>query len=717
MLRALAADAPTLLVLDDLHLAAEAQRVFRALAHAASGRRVLVAGAARPSLPASWTGEFERLAHGLRIPLGPLESGALASLLAEALDSESLATELVPLVRERSDGNPWFALQILRDLRERGRLRKRRGGAWERAGAIDASHVPETIADLVLSRVRDLADDDREVLDAAACCGHEFDATLVADALQRPRVPLLRRLRELETSRGLVRAAGRAFAFDHHLLQETLYAAVSPALREEYHGLLAGALERRATARPAGDAAVTLCDHFLRARMGERARPHLAASLGHLLRTGRFAEQASLTERALGLPSFLAGGDRCEMLMHRVEALQALGRRDDERAAIDEAMPLADEGERPELRAKVRAALGRHLLRLGRPGDARPHLDEALRIAQSAGDRVAEGRVRAWLGLLACDAGRHDEAAAHHQRVLALAEESGDHVVAAMASGNLGVVFFRKGEYDAARERWESQLARARSLGHRWTESSALGNLAMLLMRIGRMAEARESLSRSLDLRCELGLARGRAITLHNLSLVHTFLGDLARARETAEAARSAFEEISDAAAAARSLQNLGAIHLAAGDAARAESTYRAALAIHRAEHDDIAASSTLYLLGLLCDGEGRLDEARAAFEEAVSLSASLDFPFVTLPPRLALAALRRDARSARAETAAVEGRLGPVETMEARFLLWRAARDPADLARARALLEEFQEHAPPECRESMTARVPLHRAIADARA
>jgi hypothetical protein len=52
---------------------------------------------------------------------------------------------------------------------------------------------------------------------------------------------------------------------------------------------------------------------------------------------------------------------------------------------------------------------------------------------------------------------------------------------------------------------------------------------------------------------------------------------------------------------------------------------------------------------------------------------------------------------------------------MQARFLLWQATRDPANLAEADRLLELLVEHASPACRDSMLANVRLHLEIAAA--
>ena len=52
---------------------------------------------------------------------------------------------------------------------------------------------------------------------------------------------------------------------------------------------------------------------------------------------------------------------------------------------------------------------------------------------------------------------------------------------------------------------------------------------------------------------------------------------------------------------------------------------------------------------------------------------------------------------------------------LEARFMLWQATHDRVHLAEAKRLLDFMVDHAPPECRESMTTNIRLHREIAAA--
>jgi hypothetical protein len=95
--------------------------------------------------------------------------------VTEALRSERLAEDLGFRVGAKSDGNPFFVFEILRALRESGRLTKTDDGSWVRTQAIREIEIPSSVRDLVQARLCGLAEEDKDLLDVAACCGDEFD--------------------------------------------------------------------------------------------------------------------------------------------------------------------------------------------------------------------------------------------------------------------------------------------------------------------------------------------------------------------------------------------------------------------------------------------------------------------------------------------------------------------------------------------------------------
>ncbi len=763
--RALAAERPTVVLIDDLHFAPEEGRaLFASLALAVPGHRVLLVGTTRPGIDEKWLAQLTRLPQTSRLAVARLTRGEIAALLADALKSTHLAEDLAPQIAEKTDGNPHFVFEILRDLRDRRVLAQKDDGTWVATQVIRDIRIPSSIEALIAARIADLPEEDRELLQVAACCGFEFDPLLVGSVLGTGQIPLMRRLAHIEARHRLVRSAGRRYVFDHHQVVESLYAGMPELLREPYHAAIGDALERQhdAAAKEPGEIdgalAVDLAEHFLKGAQGARALRYLDPALTHLEKGYLNEAAVRLMGRALTAPSLLAGGPRVEMLLRKARRLDLLGRSGAERAALEEAILLADVGGKAALRVRARNALGWHLVRVARYAEAETTLAAALEFGHAARDRRLVADSTGNLGGVFNGLGRYEEARAAHERHLVLAREVGDRGGEARATGNLGLVHWSLGHLDDARELYEQRLALSLEVGDRRGEANAIGSLAALSHAAGRFVEARDgherciaidreigdrlgeavatvnlgnlfvSLgryqeadvqhSRSLALAREIDARQTEAIALLNLGITRRWLGDAPAAAELCAQALALSREIGLRDVEAATLRAVGEAAAECGaddEAERSLRTARDLLAALESRDDD--AGGTARTLGALLLRTGRRDEGLALLEEALG-SAKEERPDLRTVALAELAAggvgNPADAIRALAED---ETRIGIPERIEARFLLWQATpdHDRTHLAEAKRLLDFMVAHAPPDCRESMLANVRLHREIAAA--
>ncbi|MDH3591917.1 MAG: protein kinase, partial [Planctomycetota bacterium] len=301
--RALADERPTIVLIDDLHFAPEEGRaLFTALALAIPGQRVLLVGNRRPGVDEDWVAGLTRLEQTTSLALARLGPKDLVRLLEDTLRSKRLAADLASQIAVKSDGNPFFVFEILRGLREEKFLTQKPDGTWVTTQIIENIQIPSSVLDLVNAHVAALDDDERNLLEVAACCGYEFDPTLVGNVLGIPTIPTLQSFGRIEKTHRLVRSAGRRLVFDHHQVQEALYAGILEQLREEYHGALAGALEARARDAGAeidGATAVNLCEHYLASNRPQGAADYLGQALQHLEAGHLYGSVVELAKRTL----------------------------------------------------------------------------------------------------------------------------------------------------------------------------------------------------------------------------------------------------------------------------------------------------------------------------------------------------------------------------------------------------------------------------------
>lgn len=755
--QALGDERPTVVVIDDLHWAPpEGRELFAALARATAGSRLLLVGCTRPTLPKEWTANLERLEHVRGLSLTRLTADEVREVLTEALASPHLAEQLAPVLTMRSDGNPLFLFEYLRALED---------GALDPAAPsastlrLQGVGVPSTIRQLIQARFASLDDEDQEVLDVAGCLGFEFDPDLVARALGRPVLPVLRRFAQIERNHGLIRSSQRAYVFDHHEVQQALYLGLFAPLREQYHHALARALEERERALDrepdelGGAVAVSLAEHYLRGGGDAQALRYLAAALDHLERTYESAAAVHLAELALGIDRLLQGSARREVLTHQARSLGILGRATEEEAALLQLGRLAESEGDPRARAESKVLLGDLYVRQSRNDEAHSLLEEgllgarqsadpaveqfamvmlttlflntgrkaealrscegALELANRRGDRRAEVTANNHLGIVLGSLGRTEEARLHFLRALTLSREIGYSLGEARALCNVGVAFDVLGRFESACEHHRQYVELSRKLGFRPGEALGEANLGAALSSLGRTSEGLSHLERALVLLREMGAKRAESGALESYGSTLALLGDWVAARTQFERQLALAREVRDPKEEGDALFGLGEISARVGDVASAEEMYAAAIECWTGiEHRDGLASAQLALAALLADAGrstealARLSAARVEAEEAEANGA------------LILTSIRSAALSggtldeARTLLARHTVGLSFAQRLLASFLLWKTGGAAGDLARAHELLLELREHAPATLRESMMERVPWYREI-----
>jgi len=718
--RALAEERMTVVLIEDLHFSPEEGRaMFASLSHAVPGHRILLIGTARPGIPEDWRANLERLEHAHRIELSRLGPKDLARLLEDAFHSERLTEELGIRIAKKSDGNPFFVFEIIRGLRDGKFITRKPDGTWASTRVIAEIEVPSSVQDLIQARISDLTEEEREILDVAACLGFEFDPRLVAEVLGLRPVPALRRLAHLESPHRLVRSLGRNYAFDHHQVQESLYAHLNENLREEYHGAIAEAIEAREGAAEKdpesvdGALCVDLCEHYLKGARGEAALRYLAAAQTHLTKGYLHAQVVSLTERTLAVPDLLSGTERAKALLQLADALDPMGRPTRQEECTREAERLAKEADDGDLIGRATIRLASQCLQTSRLVEAETAFRRAQELAVLEGDKRADAAATNGLGSVCYSQGRLSEARTLYERTLALTREREDRAHEAGSIVNLGNVLLTQASLPAARERFESGIAICREIGHLQFEAAASVGLGSVFLTQGRLPEAQEHYVRALTLSREIGNRWGEAAATGSLGDVFLTRGRLPEAREQYELLLALSREIGDRAREANALFGLGGVdHEEGGNAASEERLLLCLEVCGEIGHRHLEAATRL-ALGSLRAAAGGEEEGRESLETARDLAVDVRTPDIETLARCELALLPGgDLEDALAAYSEYEERLDDKARRNASLLLWRATGDRTHLETAKRLLDEALAKVPEEDREPMCRNLRLNREI-----
>jgi tetratricopeptide (TPR) repeat protein len=254
---------PVVLFLDDLQWADLS--TIDMLAHLAGrspSMRLLILGTFRPTdlalakhplLPL----KQELVARGIarEIPMGFLNASDISRYLDLNFSGHCFPPEFVELLRSRTEGNPPFMVDLLRDLRDEGSLAPdevRHGWRLARDLTEIAGRIPGSVQSLIERKIDRLSEEERRLLGAGAVQGCEFDTAVLSKALGLDPADVEDELSHLEREHGLVRQIDERempdgtlslrYQFVHVLYQNALYDLLRPTRRAALNGAVAEAI-------------------------------------------------------------------------------------------------------------------------------------------------------------------------------------------------------------------------------------------------------------------------------------------------------------------------------------------------------------------------------------------------------------------------------------------------------------------------------------------
>ncbi len=160
---------------------------------------------------------------------------------------------LAALIQDKTEGNPLFMVDLVRDLRNRDVI-VRSDAAWVFTQDVSsvARELPASIRSMIQRKIDALSDDDRKLLITASVQGVRIDTAVIARALERDAADLEEQLDRLDRLHGFVRLVGdqplpdgspsSQYQFVHSLYQNSLFESLRPVRRAALSGVIARAI-------------------------------------------------------------------------------------------------------------------------------------------------------------------------------------------------------------------------------------------------------------------------------------------------------------------------------------------------------------------------------------------------------------------------------------------------------------------------------------------
>jgi DNA-binding SARP family transcriptional activator len=531
-----------ILCLDDLHWADPTTLEW--LAYAASriaNQRILIVATCRQGESQALSAliaSLQRLSNYRQISLPGLTQADIDYLCEIAGISARMDAPHSDRLRRVTGGNPFFILEILRQLQE--------------SASVDELPLPPTVQAAVRARLERLHPQVRQVLEAAAVLGLTFSFNTVHQTSGRQEMEILDGLDELVARQFLVESPS-GYHFYHGIIREAVYTSLSYWRKRRLHARAALALEKTASqdwtaiawhmeqsaqfgkaaryALRAAQAARSVfahvegranCDHALellekqaldltdRAAIEANQRLMIEALnergwtlrlLGDMDTYARDLTTIASLAQALGDAHTLAQLRRSEAYNHRWFCRYSAAI-----AAAEEGLRLSRECGDRHLEALCQRELGMAWRETGDYVPAQAALLQALDLFQGqAEDMVYTVHTLGNLSTLHCRRENYTQALELARQALHLCERDNLPFERRLPLGDMGAASLHAGDYTASRAALSESLQIARETADRSQEIFCLGHLGWLSLKQRDFLSGVGILQQALDLAVQLG--------------------------------------------------------------------------------------------------------------------------------------------------------------------------------------------------------------------
>jgi DNA-binding CsgD family transcriptional regulator len=648
MLDEIGAEAPVVLILEDLHWADPSTLdLVRHLGQASpEGRRLLLVGSYRANPP---RGELlwqlfagtTFLRRTERFELAPFTLAEMRELLA-AGDAERVDPKLAARCLRWSDGIPFYAEQLL--------------AAGALTGRDEDVELPPDIRSVMLARLSELSEDALRVLRVAAVAGRAMSRRLLRTVSGLPAETLRDALQECFDRQMLVADhEDDVYRFRHALMREVVYQQTVRDTRVDLHVAMAEALAADSRlCLSEGSAVAEQAGHWYQAGSWPQALGSAVQAGQTAARTLAFASAQAQFDRALSLwrqvedPQTRAGVTHPQLLAEAAEAARWSGHLDRALELVGRAIDAPDHGRDPGRLGELHERRATYLWEAGRRTEYGAAFRQAAELLAESPPSAVKARVLAGIALAHLQAGHYQDGRDTADAALALATEVGAEAERGRALGISGLALGMLGDPEGER-RLRRSLEIARSAHHIEDLLRAYANLGLILEHTGRLRESASVTREGLEEARRLDLAGSRQgiLLANNSSAALVLLGEWEDAeriiteasldRSPAESlyprltlaeikvAQGAFPQAHQLLASIENVEHgedprfLGPLHavraelaLGEGDLARAaDEVSRGVAAVHRGEN--ALELLRLFALGMRCAADRAATDPRGA--------------------------------------------------------------------------------------------------------
>ena len=290
---------PLMVIFEDLHwIDEETQALLNLLADSIGTAKLMLLVNYRPEYTHSWGNKT----YYTQLRLDPLGKEGAEDMLTALVGDSAEVRPLKSMIIERTGGNPFFMEETVQVLLDEGGL-VRDGATVKLTKPLSDLKIPPTVQSILAARIDRLPSDEKDLLQALAVIGKEFQLGLIRAVTAKSDDALNRMLGDLQLAEFIYEQPALGdieYSFKHALTQEVAYNSVLIERRKLLHERAAEALETMFAAQ-LDDHLEELAHHYSRGDNLEKAVEYLGQAGQQAAQRSAYADAINRLTLAIDL--------------------------------------------------------------------------------------------------------------------------------------------------------------------------------------------------------------------------------------------------------------------------------------------------------------------------------------------------------------------------------------------------------------------------------
>ena len=482
---------------------------------------------------------LKRNKEDLKIILRDLSAREKRQILKHIIPVEDFLPEIRKTVLSRSGGNPLFMEEMVQIIREEASSNPNLDGELLVNRIIEV--IPESLSDLIRSRMDRLEQKTKQTLQHLSLLGPEFcfSALEMFDEIHDGLTEHLHILCARKYLSEFRRKSGLRFRFNHNLIRETAYASLQPEQKKTLHREIGYRMEEYLSNR-LPEYYELLAFHFGRGEQKNKALYYLIKSgdresgLGDDSNAARnYAEVIEILRGLPPEPDAIAQMSR--VLTDYAHLRRKNGENQEAMEMLESARQCAGKIENAYLLLQAELETAITSLWMGRLDAAEKQLLKLRKDASELNNISAEMIINNSLGVIYWRRGEFKKALHEFQALASISGEAGDFQIQADAFNNAGLIFWRWEQYSHALKAYRRALPLRRMVNDLFGECATLMNMGIIEEQRGEIGSAHKHYLNAVRLAEKTGYIQALSAAESNLSNLERRAGTLTAALEHAD--------------------------------------------------------------------------------------------------------------------------------------------------------------------------------------